>query len=137
MKYTGTGPRRRGRLRSASGFLSHHLLRQCDQEAQRSIDYILSLVNRKIYGTVAPRRAVANRVRRGSDGRRDASSGRRPRATVQARDDCKKKNKKNKSNNPHHVRDRCICSYHKTVHVPYIAKYRTVFCKESKNNPYY
>ena len=62
MKYTGTGPQRRGRLRSASGFLSHHLLRQCDQEAQRSIDYILSLVNRKIYGTVAPRRAVASRV---------------------------------------------------------------------------
>jgi hypothetical protein len=62
-------PRRRGRLRSADArrssracFLSQHLMRQGDQEAQRSIDYILSLVNRKIYGTVAPRRAVASTV---------------------------------------------------------------------------
>ncbi len=63
-------PRRRGRLRSAAArrssracFLSHHLLRQGDyQKAQRSIYYILSLVNRKVYGTVAPRRVVASRV---------------------------------------------------------------------------
>ncbi len=29
--------------------------------------------------------------------------------------------KKPKSNNPHHMRDRCICSYH--------VRYRTVHCK--------
>ncbi len=40
-----------------------------DQEAQRSIvDYILLLVNRKIYGTVAPRRAVAIRLGEGREG---------------------------------------------------------------------
>ena len=67
---------------------------------------------------------------RGSGGRQaqDASSGRRPRATVkhcynsgQARENCNKNKKYPKSNNPHHVRDRCICSYH--------VRYRTVHCK--------
>ncbi len=37
-------------------------MRQGDQEAQRFIDYFLSLVNRKIYGAVAPRMAVTSRV---------------------------------------------------------------------------
>ena len=66
-------------------------------------------------------RAVASRVGLGGRRARDASSGRGPRARTQARDNCNKTKKYRKSNNPHHVRDRCICSYH--------VRYRTVRCK--------
>ncbi len=86
-------PRRRGRLRSAAErrffgacFRSHHLLRQGDQEAQRSIANILSLVNRKIFGTVAPGRVVASRVGAAVEGGREMRAAvddrGQPRATM-------------------------------------------------------
>jgi hypothetical protein len=70
---------------------------------------------------VGARRAVATKV--GAtvvDGMRAADDDRgQPQAIVQAREDRKR-------NNPHHVRDTCICSYHKTLHVPYRTGNRTL-----------
>ena len=89
------------------------------------------------------RRAIASRVGAAVVGwARDASSGRAATAVNRGQKDkletiVKKKKKKRKNNNPHHVTDRCICSYRKTIPVTYrtlqnTVRYGTgiVFCKE-------
>ena len=104
---------------------------QADQEAQRYIENVQPMVNRNNNGMVAARRAIACKVGAAMvDGRgiRAAADDRgQPRAINQARDDCNpKQNLVCKcNNNPHHVRDTYIVSYHKTLHVPYC----TVLCK--------
>ena len=77
---------------------------------------------------VGARRATASMVGAsvvgGREMRASADDRGQPRATIQARDNCNKKSRK--INNPHHMRDRCICSYHKTIHVPYRILQNTV-----------
>ena len=121
-------PRRRRRLRSAgarssgASYLRDLLLWHGDQDARRYIENIQSQVNRKNNGMMAARRAVARRV--GAmvvDGRkmRAAADDRGQHCKLEKLVTPKKLNPK--SSNPHHVRDRCICSYH--------VRYRTVHCK--------
>ncbi len=98
---------------------------QGDQETRRNKHDIYSLaqVVRDNDGMVGSRRSIASKVGvavvGGREMRAAADDRDQPRVTLQARDDCNKKQKSRKRNNPHHVRDRCICSYHSIVHVPY------------------
>ena len=97
--------RRRRRLRSTGArsssayFLRDILLRHGDQEAQRYIEHVKLQVNRKNIGMVGARRAIASTVGAPVVGGREmqaaADDRGQPRTTMQARDDCKKKKKKN------------------------------------------
>ena len=91
-------------------------MRQGDQEAKRTIENMKSLVNREKKRIDDARRAVASRIGAavpdGGEMLATAHDLGQPRATLQARDNCNKKKKSRKIKNPHHVRDRCICSYH-------------------------
>ena len=97
-------------------FLRDHLMQQGDQEAKRTIESMKSKVNRKKNGIVDARRAVPSRigtsVPTGARCEQRQTTVSNLRATLQARDNCNKKKKSRKIKNPHHVRDRCICSYH-------------------------
>ena len=79
---------------------------------------------------VGARRAIASRVGATVVGKRELRAAAdvrgQPRPTMQARDDCKNKTKSRESNNPHHMRDRCIFSYHKIVQVPYRTLQNTI-----------